>query len=88
MNAVTPLLATAEPVEVSDAMPEIDQLSDHQIAEQVIAAVNEVQEVMDRAILAGLVVEPGFKRIENRLTQSGMRLDSFVCAIRVFRKLV
>ena len=88
MNSVTPMLATAEPVEVLDAMPEIHQPSDPEIAEQIVDAVNQVQEAMDRAILAGLVVEPDFRRIENRLTQSSMRLDSFVCAIRVFRKLV
>ncbi len=88
MNAVTPVPATTDPVEVSSAVPEIHQPSDREIAEQIVGAVNQVQEVMDRAILAGLLVEPDFKRIENRLTQSGMRLDSFVCSIRVFRKLV
>ncbi len=88
MNAVTPMPATAEPVEASGAVPEINQPSDRKIADQIIEAVNKVQEVMDRAILAGLVVEPNFKSIENRLTQSGMRLDSFVCTVRVFRKLV
>ncbi len=88
MNEVTPMLATAEPIEVSEVMPEIHQPSDPEIADQIVDAVNQVQEAMDRAILAGLVVEPNFKSIENRLTQSGMRLDSFVCAIRVFRKLV
>ena len=88
MNAVTPMPAKAEPVEAAGAMPEIDRFSDHEIADQIVNAVNRVQEVMDQAILAGLVVEPSFKRIENRLTQSGMRLDSFVCNIRVFRKLV
>ena len=88
MNAVIPRPAEAEPVEEAGAMPEIDRFSDHEIADQIVDAVNKVQEMMDQAILAGLVVEPSFKRIENRLTQSGMRLDSFVCNIRVFRKLV
>ncbi len=88
MNAVAPMLATAEPVEASGSVSEIHQPSDSEIAEQIVDTVNKVQEAMDRAILAGLVVEPDFKRIENRLTQSGMRFDSFVCAIRVFRKLV
>ena len=88
MNAVIPMSVTAEPDEPSGPMPEIRQQSDAEIADQVVNAVNRVQEVMDQAILAGLVVEPGFKRIENRLTQSGMRLDSYVCSVRVFRKLV
>ena len=88
MNAVTPMLATAGPVEVSAAVPDMHPPSDSEIADQVVSAVNKVQEVLDQAILAGLVVKPGFKRIENRLTQSGMRLDSYVCSVRVFRKLV
>ena len=88
MNAVTPMLAMAGPVEASGSVPEIHHPSDSEIAEQIVDAVNKVQEAMDRAILAGLVVEPSFNRIENRLTQTGMRLDSFVCNVRVFRKLV
>ncbi len=42
---------------------------------------------MDQAALAGLVVEPNFARIKNRMTQCGVRIDSFVCKVGVYRKL-
>ncbi len=50
-------------------------------------AAGEQQDAMDAALLAGLLLEPKFTRIENRLAQCGMRLDSFVCKVSVFRKL-
>ena len=84
MNAVFPMSATDEP----DPVTEIHPPSDPEIVDEIVTAVNKVQEAMDRAILAGLIVEPKFKHIENRLTRSGMRLDSYVCSVRVFRKLI
>jgi hypothetical protein len=42
---------------------------------------------MDSAVLAGLIVEPSFARIEGRLTKSGVKVDSFACSVKVFRKL-
>ncbi len=68
-----------------------DNASPHQddrdIANRIAAAITEVQESMDQAVLAGLVVEPNFARIENRQTQCGVRIDSFVCKVGVYRKL-
>ena len=60
---------------------------DREIADRVQRAITEVQESMDQAVLAGLIVEPNFARIENRLTQCGARIDSFVCKVGVYRKL-
>ena len=60
---------------------------DCDIANRVVAAITEVQESMDQAVLAGLIVEPKFASIENRLTQCGVRIDSFVCKVGVYRKL-
>ena len=42
---------------------------------------------MDAALMAGLIVEPSFKLVENRQTPSGMRIDSFVCNVRTYRRL-
>ena len=42
---------------------------------------------MDAALLAGLVVEPNFKLVENRLTRFGTRIDSNVCNVRIYQKL-
>ncbi len=60
---------------------------DRDIANCILAAMTELQKAMDGAVLAGLIVEPNFARIENRLTQCGMRIDSFVCKVGVYRKL-
>ncbi len=42
---------------------------------------------MDEALLAGLVVEPCFSRIEQRFAGDGMSIDSFVCKVDVYRGL-
>ncbi len=61
--------------------------SDAQIAEKIQRAIGSIQESMDAALVAGLIVEPSFNRVENRQTSSGMRVDSFVCNVRTYRKL-
>ena len=62
-------------------------MADSEIAERINNAILEVQETMDSAMLAGLIVDPSFTRIENRLTKCGVRIDSYVCKVQVFRKL-
>ncbi len=73
--------------EATEADYRVGNQDDRDIADRINAAMAEVQEAMDRAVLAGLIVEPNFARIENRLTQCGARIDSFVCKIGVYRKL-
>ena len=73
--------------EVTEADYRVGHQDDRDIASRIVAAMTEVQEAMDRAVLAGLIVEPKFARIENRLTQCGARIDSFVCKIGLYRKL-
>ncbi len=60
---------------------------DQAIAERTRRAVAELQDAMDQAVLAGLVVEPCFRRIEQRFAGKGMRIDSFVCKVDVYRGL-
>ncbi len=73
--------------EVTETDYRVGSQDDRDIASRIVAAMTEVQEAMDRAVLAGLIVEPKFARIENRLTQCGARIDSFVCKIGLYRKL-
>ncbi len=73
--------------EVTEADYRVGYQDDRDIANRILSAMTEVQEAMDRAVLAGLIVEPNFARIENRLTQCGVRIDSFVCKIGLYRKL-
>ena len=61
--------------------------SDIEIAERLSRAVAELQEAMDSCLFAGLIVEPKFVDVDNRLTRFGTRIDSHVCMVRVFRKL-
>ncbi len=61
--------------------------TDRDVAEKTVQAVGELQEAMDAALLAGIIVEPSFSQVENRLTRYGTRISSFVCNVRVYRKL-
>ncbi len=60
---------------------------DRDLADRILRCCAELQEAMDTAVLAGLIVEPSFSRIEGRLTKSGVKVDSFACSVKVFRKL-
>ncbi len=73
--------------EVTEADYRVWNRDDRDIATRILDAMTEVQEAMDGAVLAGLIVEPNFARIENRMTQCGARIDSFVCRIGLYRKL-
>ncbi len=74
------------PKEIRPATRDIG-LSDAQIAEKIHHAAAQMQDAMDAALMAGLIVEPNFSLIENRMTPWGVRLDSFVCKIRSYRRL-
>ncbi len=60
---------------------------DREIAERTNRAINELQDALDAAILAGLNVEPSFTLIENRLAQFALRIDSYVCKVNLYRQL-
>jgi hypothetical protein len=65
-----------------------DMVSDDRgLADRIMRASIELQEAMDAAILAGLIVEPGFTQIDGRVTKTGVKVDSYVCKVKVFRKL-
>ena len=61
--------------------------TDVALADRTARAVLALQEAMDTALLAGLIIEPNFTQVENRLTRYGTRIESFVCSLRVYRKL-
>ena len=60
---------------------------DREIADRTTRAINELQDALDAAILAGLNVEPSFTLIENRLAQFALRIDSYVCKVNLYRQL-
>ena len=60
---------------------------DCEIADRTSRAINELQDALDAAILAGLNVEPSFALIEDRLTQFASRIDAYVCNVSLYRQL-
>ena len=60
---------------------------DREIADRTTRAINELQDALVAAILAGLNVEPSFALIENRLTRFASRIDSYVCNANLYRQL-
>ena len=83
---MVPQHAIDEPVPGKVSRGEMSS-SDLGLAERISRAVVELQEAMDSCLLAGLIVEPNFVDVDNRLTRFGTRIDSSVCNVRVFRKL-
>ena len=68
-------------------IPRYVGLTDSEIAGMLKRGVAALQEAMDAALLADLVVKPSIILMENRLTPWGMRVDSFVCNVSSFRRL-
>jgi len=61
--------------------------SDRELAAAVTNAGLVLQEAMDRAILAGLIVEPGFQSVGNRFSAVGVSAESFLVKVRIMRRL-
>ncbi len=79
-------------IDPEEAVVEEDLLSggdprDRELASNLMGAINELQEAMDAAALAGLVVEPTFARFANRFNEVGSDVDSFVARVQIYRKL-
>lgn len=60
---------------------------DRELATRVLKSLNELQEAMDAAALAGLIVEPAFKKFGNRFKELGTDADSWVAHVEIYRKL-
>ncbi len=61
--------------------------NDRDLATQVLQTLNALQEALDAATLAGLIVEPSFKAFPNRFKDRGSDADSFVARANVYRRL-
>ncbi len=64
-----------------------DRPTDREIALRVTRAIGELQDAIDAAILAGLMVEPSFKPISGRFNEFGVSMESYVCSVQIYRKL-
>ncbi len=61
--------------------------SDRELAADVTAAMLDLQEAMDRAILAGLIVEPSFQAVGNRFATVGVSAESYLVKAKIMRRL-
>ena len=61
---------------------------DAQLAVRVIKAANELQEAMDAAARAGLILEPNLKRFASNSAEYGSEAETFLCKIEIYRKLI
>ena len=71
-----------EPVEESYVAP-----SDRELAVAITQAIAQLQDAMDGAIRAGLIVEPTFKTVSGRFNEFGVSVDSHICNVQIYRKL-
>lgn len=60
---------------------------DRELATRVLKAQHQLQEAMDAAVLAGLIIEPCFTSYPNRFKELGNDKDSYVAKIEIYRRL-
>ena len=65
----------------------LGELSDRDIAQDVLGTMHAFQEALDRAILAGLIVEPQFNKVPNRFSNVGVSAESYLVKVRILRRL-
>ena len=61
--------------------------SDRELSVKVTQAIAMLQDAMDCASRAGLIIEPSFKSITGRFNEFGVSVDSYVCSVEIYRKL-
>ena len=61
--------------------------SDRELTDAALGAVKQLQDAMDDLIKAGLTVEPAIKIVENRFSNLGLSVDSYLINLNVWRKL-
>ncbi len=72
----------------SDAVRESNgDPNDRDLASGVMQALHGLQETLDRAALAGLIIEPAFNRYPNRFKDRGSDAESYVAKVEIYRKL-
>ena len=64
-----------------------DHPGDRDLASGLTHALHILQEALDAATLAGLIVEPNFKRYPNRFKDRGSDIESYVAMVQIYRKL-
>ena len=60
---------------------------DRAIADAIMQAVRALNQALDDAVKAGLMVEPTFATASRRFDDMGITAQSYVANVKVFRKL-
>lgn len=60
---------------------------DRELALGLLNAMNLLQDALDEAALAGLMVEPSFSRVTNRFNDRGCDVDTYVTKVKIYRRL-
>jgi len=61
--------------------------SDRVLARNLNQGTAKLQDAMDAASKAGLIIEPTFTSISGRFNEFGVSVDSYVCNVELYRKL-
>jgi hypothetical protein len=61
--------------------------SDRELSSRVTQAIAELQDAMDAASRAGLIIEPSFKSVTGRFNEFGVSVESYICSVEIYRKL-
>jgi hypothetical protein len=61
---------------------------DAELASKVLKASHQLQRAMDQAALAGIILEPHFQPTPDRFAEFGSNVETFLCQIQMYRKLV
>lgn len=83
--AQPPQGASAAPM--SDVAPATPESRDRAVADAIMHAVRALNQALDDAVKAGLMVEPTFATASRRFDDMGITAQSYVANVKVFRKL-
>lgn len=61
--------------------------SDRELSKFVSQAIATLQDAMDEASRAGLIIEPTFRSVPDRFNEFGVSVESYICSVEMYRKL-
>ena len=79
--------AVSEPAPAEPSLEPVGDPKDREIAAAVLRSLRALQDTLDAAAVAGLIVEPSFKKYPGRFKDRGSDAESYVAKVDVYRKL-
>jgi hypothetical protein len=80
-------LAQPNGASVAELAPPTPESRDRAIADAILQAVRLLNQSLDDAVKAGLMVEPTFATASRRFDDMGITAQSYIANVKVFRKL-